>query len=87
MNDCRSSRAVAVGRPAVDLQSDRREQSGVIVIQQLLDLRRLLELHRGARVVTEFLSCLDEALREREWLYQWLTQDGRGYGTALGERW
>jgi hypothetical protein len=56
------------------------------VVQQLLDLSRLLEPHRGTRVVVEFLNCLDEALRERMWLYPWLTQDGRSDGTPFGER-
>jgi tetratricopeptide (TPR) repeat protein len=84
---------IAQGRPdeacavAQEVLDTTQQLGSYLVIQQLLDLRRLLEPHRGTRVVTEFLSCLDEALREREWLYQWLTQDGRGDGTALGERW
>jgi hypothetical protein len=57
-----------------------------LVIQQLLDLKQLLEPHRANRVVADFLACLDEALRERVWLYHWLTRDGQGQATGLGER-
>jgi hypothetical protein len=57
-----------------------------LVIQQLLDLKQLLDPHRSNRVVADFLVCFDEALRERVWLYQWLTEDGRGQATGFGER-
>ncbi|WFE25736.1 DNA-binding protein [Solwaraspora sp. WMMD791] len=81
---------VARGRPeeacavAQEVLDATQQLGSYLVIQQLLDLRRLLEPHRGTRVVAEFLSCLDEALRERALLYQWLAQDGRSGTTALG---
>ena len=84
---------IAQGRPdeacavAQEVLDATQQLGSYLVIQQLLDLKRLLEPHRGTQVVAEFLNCLDEALRERVWLYQWLTQDGRGDGTTLGERW
>jgi hypothetical protein len=68
---------------------DATQQLGsYLVIQQLLDLkdRQLLEPHRGNPVVADFLLCLDEALRERVWLYQWLARDGRDQAVGLGER-
>jgi len=56
-----------------------------LVIQQLLDLKQLFEPHRASKVVADFLVCLGEALRERTWLYQWLTKDRRNNITGLGE--
>lgn len=41
-----------------------------LVIEQLADLRQLLEPHRANKVVAHFLLRLDEALRERSWLHQ-----------------
>ncbi|MFV2019657.1 DNA-binding protein [Micromonospora sp. LOL_023] len=83
---------IAQGRPdeacavAQEVLDATQQLGSYLVVQQLLDLKRSLEPHRGTRVVAEFLSCLDEALRHRVWLYQWLAQDGRSDGTALGER-
>jgi tetratricopeptide (TPR) repeat protein len=66
---------------------DATQQLGsYLVIQQLLDLKQLLQPHRTNRVVADFLGCLDEALRERLWLYQWLTNDGHGHATRPGDR-
>lgn len=36
-----------------------------LVIQQLLDLKQLLEAHRASKVVADFLVCLGQALKER----------------------
>ena len=41
-----------------------------LVIQQLLDLKQLLEAHRANKVVANFLVCLGQALKERRWLCQ-----------------
>jgi transcriptional regulator with XRE-family HTH domain len=57
-----------------------------LVIQQLRDLKPLLEPYRSNRIVADFLVCLDTTLRERVGLYQWLAKDGRGQATELGER-
>lgn len=77
----RHDEACAVAQEVLDAT---QQLGSYLVIQQLLDLTRLLEPHRGTRVVAEFLNCLDEALRERVWLYHWLTQDGLDHGTTLG---
>lgn len=49
----------------------------ILVIEQLLDLRRLLRPHRPSTVVAELLDCLEETLSERLRLYQWLATDGQ----------
>jgi tetratricopeptide (TPR) repeat protein len=46
-----------------------------LVIQQLRDIQLLLEPYSATAAVREFLECLAEALRQRIWLYQWLTKD------------
>jgi transcriptional regulator with XRE-family HTH domain len=58
---------------------DATQQLGsYLVIQQLAGLRRLLEPYRvGSGTVAAFVPCLEEALRERLWLYRWLSK-GRG---------
>jgi tetratricopeptide (TPR) repeat protein len=83
---------IAQGKPdeacavAQEVLDATQQLGSFLVIQQLLDLKELLEPHRGNRVVADFLACLDEALRERVWLYQWLTREGRGEAMAHGER-
>jgi hypothetical protein len=59
--------------------------SSFLVIQELRNLRRLLQPHHAGKVVADFLDCLDEALRERMWLYQWLRKDGDSQPTGRGE--
>jgi ATP/maltotriose-dependent transcriptional regulator MalT len=67
---------------------DATQQLGsYLVIEQLLDLKQLLEPHRGNRVVGDFLACLEEALRERLWLYQWLNRGGHSQATGVREKW
>jgi tetratricopeptide (TPR) repeat protein len=84
---------IAQGKPdeacalAQEVLDATQQLGSYLVIQQLLDLKQLLEPHRANRVVADFLLCLDEALRERVWLYQWLTKDGRGQATGFGGRW
>jgi hypothetical protein len=86
---------IAQGKPdeacavAQEVLDATQQLGSYLVIQQLLDLKQLLEPYRRNRVVADFLSCLDEALRERVWLYQWLTRDGRGQAAdsrSNGER-
>lgn len=55
------------------------------VIQQLRDLHQLLAPHSTNTVVRDFLDCLGEALRQRAWLYQWLTKDTRGFPADAAE--
>lgn len=84
---------IAQGKPdegcsvAQEVLDATQQLGSFLVIQQLLDLKELLEPHHGNRVVADFLVCLDEALRERVWLYQWLTRDGRNEAATHGERW
>jgi tetratricopeptide (TPR) repeat protein len=84
---------IAQGKPdeacavAQEVLDATQQLGSFLVIQQLLDLKELLEPHQSNRVVAGFLACLDEALRERVWLYQWLTRDGRNEAAMHGERW
>jgi tetratricopeptide (TPR) repeat protein len=50
-----------------------------LVIQQLRDIQLLLEPYSATAAVREFLECLAEALRQRLWLYQWLTKDAHDF--------
>jgi tetratricopeptide (TPR) repeat protein len=45
-----------------------------LVIRQLIDLKPLLEPYRSIVAVADFLGFLDDALSQRQWLYQWLTR-------------
>lgn len=47
-----------------------------IVVQQLRDLTRLLEPHHSARTVSDFLTRLDSAIRQRQWLFRELGNEG-----------
>ena len=83
---------IAQGKPdeacalAHEVLNATQQLGSFLVIQQLLDLRKRLEIHREIRSVAEFLVCLDEALRERMWLYEWLTKDGNGQSGRM-EKW
>lgn len=72
------------GRPdeacatAQDVLDSTQSLGSVLVLRQLSDLTRLLEPYRGSATVVDFLPTLAETLRERLWLYRWLTQDGYG---------
>jgi len=52
-----------------------------MVIQQLVELKELLESHQKNKAVADFLTCSEQVLRERLCLYQWLPEDERGRGT------
>jgi tetratricopeptide (TPR) repeat protein len=53
-----------------------------LVIEQLLELQRLLQPHHANRIVGQFLTCLEEALRQRQWLSQWLVKDQRRFTSS-----
>lgn len=63
---------------AQDVLDATQSLGSYLVIQQLRDLQQLLAPHSTNTVVRDFLDCLDEALRQRDWLYQWLTKDTHG---------
>lgn len=50
-----------------------------LVIQQLLNLSDSLQPHRANKTVEEFLTRLDDTLRDRLWLYRRPTDDRHGY--------
>jgi transcriptional regulator with XRE-family HTH domain len=56
-----------------------------LVAQQLLDLKHVVQRHRANSVVADFLSRLDEGLKERMWLGRWLSKDGWGAPTGSRE--
>ncbi len=72
---------VAQGKPdeacgiAHDVLATTQSLGSFLVIGQLLELRQALQPHRSSTVVDDFLACLDETVRERLWLYQWLAKD------------
>lgn len=73
---------VAQGKPdeacgiAYDVVAATQSLGSYLVIGQLLELQQRLQPHRSSTVVGDFLVCLEETVRERLWLYQWLTKDG-----------
>jgi len=73
---------VAQGKPdeachiAYDVLAATQSLGSFLVIGQLLELKQRLQPHRSSTVVGDFLACLEETVRERLWLYQWLTKDG-----------
>jgi hypothetical protein len=66
-----------------DVLGETEALSSAQVMQQLEDLRDLLEPHRSVREVAAFLAQLTDTLRERRWLYRWST--GRTNGKGLDE--
>lgn len=71
---------------AQDVLDSTQSLGSYLVIQQLRDIQQLLEPYNAAAVVREFLECLAEALRQRLWLYQWLTKDAPGFSAGLNEK-
>jgi hypothetical protein len=61
---------------AYDVLAATQSLGSFLVIGQLLELQQRLQPHRSSTVVGDFLACLEETVRERLWLYQWLTKDG-----------
>lgn len=68
--------ACAIAQEVID---STQSLGSFLVIEQLLELQRLLQSHRANSVVSEFLTCLAEALHERQWLYRWLAKDRRRF--------
>jgi tetratricopeptide (TPR) repeat protein len=84
---------IAQGKPdeacgmAAEVLDATQSLGSFLVIQQLQDLRRLLQPYQSSNAVSEFLSNLEEALTERLWLYRWLAQSNTGNMTSrLTER-
>ncbi|MCT9931454.1 hypothetical protein N5079_14635 [Planotetraspora sp. A-T 1434] len=69
--------ACGVTKSVID---DTCSLSSLVVTRQLADLQVLLAAYRGEEIVADFLAALDEALKERRWLYQWGGSD-RGPGS------
>lgn len=75
---------IAQGKPneacgiAAEVLDATQSLGSFLVIQQLQDLRRLLQPYQSAAVVSAFLASLEEALAERLWLYRWLVQGNTG---------
>jgi transcriptional regulator with XRE-family HTH domain len=82
---------VARGKPdeacgiADDVLTATQSLGSYLVIGQLLELRDLLQRYRSNPVVADFLNRLEATLRERLWLYQWLTREQRGQQLSSGE--
>ncbi len=62
---------------AQDVLDSTQSLGSYVVIQQLRGLEELLAPHQTNKAVAEFLACLDQVLRERLCLYQWLSKDER----------
>jgi hypothetical protein len=56
--------------------------SSYLVVQQFLQLSRLLKPYRDIAAITEFLDCLEVALPQRLLAYQWLDQTQPASATA-----
>lgn len=72
---------------ASEVLDSTRQLGSYLVIQQLMDLRKLLKAYRKNRAIAGFLICLDEALRERAWLYEWMARDGCHRPDRRMEKW
>ena len=54
------------------------------MIRQLNELSELLAPYRANRAVEAFLTVLNDTLRQRLWLYTWLTPDPDTPTSAAG---
>ena len=70
---------------AQDVLDSTQSLGSYVVLQQLRDLKELLAPHQTNKTVADLLTCLDQVLRERSWLYQWLSKDGHGRDPDLWE--
>jgi|SRR5947209_20371956 len=61
---------------ATDVLNATQSLGSYLVISQLIQLQRQLEPYSGNTVVTEFLNCLQDAVRDRLAFYQ-LTAEGQ----------
>jgi hypothetical protein len=80
---------VTEGRPdeacgiAYEVLSSTRALGSMIVLRQLEDLGRKLELHRHNTDVATFLEYLHQEVRERRWLTEWWPGADQVGATAL----
>jgi tetratricopeptide (TPR) repeat protein len=58
--------------------------SSYLVIRQLHELAQMLEPYQANRAVGAFLAVLNDALRQRLWLYSWLAPDSQVGGPPAG---
>jgi ATP/maltotriose-dependent transcriptional regulator MalT len=70
---------------AQDVLDSTQSLGSYVVLQQLSDLKELFAPHQTNKTVADFLACLDQVLRERLWLYQWLSKDEPGRTTDFLE--
>jgi transcriptional regulator with XRE-family HTH domain len=64
---------------AYDVLAATQSLGSFLVIGQLLALQPLLQPHHSSTVVAGFLDCLENTVRERLGLYQWLASDDRSH--------
>ena len=81
---------VAQGRPdeacaiASEVLAATQALGSFLVVSQLLGLQQQLQAYRGNAVVVSFLDRLEDTVRERLALYQWLARDGRNQVSHWG---
>ena len=81
---------VAQGEPeqacrlAQEVLDATQSLSSYLVIRQLNELSELLAPYRANRAVEAFLTVLNDTLRQRLWLYTWLTPDPDTPTSAAG---
>jgi hypothetical protein len=68
----KSDEACAVAQEVID---STQSLGSYLVIRQLLNLKPLLAPYRTTAAVADFLSCLNETVLERQWLYRWLKDE------------
>jgi hypothetical protein len=79
---------VAQGRPdeacpiAQEVLESTKSLGSFLVLEQLLSLQHSLGLYNPNKAVTEFKVSLSESLRERLWLYQWMTRNARSFAVG-----
>jgi transcriptional regulator with XRE-family HTH domain len=82
---------VAQGRPdeacpiAQEAIDSTKSLGSFLVIEQLLGLQHALRSYSQNKAVAEFLGRLEESLRNRLWLYQWLTRNAREFAVGREE--
>jgi hypothetical protein len=64
---------------ALEVVASTHALGSFLVLRQLLDLRSALRPYRTSRVVAEFMTRLEETVRERLWLYEPLVRNRSDY--------
>jgi hypothetical protein len=70
---------------AADVLNATQSLGSYLVISQLIQLQRQLEPYSGNEVVTEFLNCLQDAVRDRLAFYQLTAEGQQNAGNAREE--